>query len=283
MAASVSMSRLFPECVITLRSELRPLHYRELTGLALRRLRLNPAAMQRDTLLRVEEDVREKLLGKRRHGTDYVPEPYFMAVLRDWFEASDPQGVLFNRDAWSYPIPGSSSAALSACVNLGMRLPHMIQKHPDADLFSRVLGAARGLVVEHHISELFRGQWPEFYMKPANESLWTRPCSHDFKLNLPNGVTYLVDVMGPHLRDDLYALESKRPVSLHIAAELSGTGVLWRGWLTGNEAARLRLFTGEEVNSPARLIVMLNCWKAGIDWDSFRSAAVDALGLRSAA
>jgi len=253
-----------------------PLHYTEITRLALRIHGKNPDDMDPQVFKDQAEDIREKVLLAQQHGTSYVGLPFYMGILREWIEHTAKQKTLFNKEAWSHIIHGSASAGMSAGVSLGMRLRHMTVRSGALD-HVRVAAAAGGLVVEAHVSEYFRKMWPGFWRPPDNEGIWRTGCWHDFKLELPSDL-WLVDVLGPELRSGIYNLRTKKPVDLHLAAKITGRDVLWQGWRQGKTMREP--LPGEGFMAPSRLIVALNCAREGIDWLAILKIASHGVGKR---
>lgn len=102
-----------------------------------------------------------------------------------------------------------------------MRSPHMITKF--ANSAARKAGQIRGLLVEHHVSGWFETNYQANYVQPDNYQQWTRPCAHDFKLNI-NGTQLIIDVTGPK-KDGSFGSYSQKPtagVDFHIMCKPIG-------------------------------------------------------------
>lgn len=255
----VPMDILFNACVMELADRKVPVHYRALTEHALHRLQIDP---KRVTFERVKEDVREKLLLAGSRGCLYIPQPHCLGALSTWFERE--QTTLFNPD--EEVIPGSATSGTNGAFALAMRLPHMIQKVASASPEARNLGAAKGLVVESHVSDWFRMKWPEFWREPDNARSWERPCSHDFKLIVDDAI-WLVDVASQKKNGKWGLSEFKQAVHFHLLCDIDRRDVIWRGVMFGEEMRR----AGDRVHpmmakSPLHMTVWLNCAKHGIDY-----------------
>ncbi len=256
-----SMSDLLPACIKVLDTELKPIHYRELTAKALRSIDVD---VTRISMFRAIEDVREKLPDSKKYDVFYTGAPDCLMARRQWFKHN--QLPLFNNTAdVSIRISGSASAGITGAFEALMRDEFMLDKF-NGNKERRCKGRARGLVVEHHVAQWFQRTWPEFYLPPDNHGVWDKPCSHDFKLKV-GGAIILVDVAGQNANGS-FGKPQKRATSLHLLCSVSGDDVIWEAVTRGehyNEST-----TPETSLSPANMIVWLNCVNAGIDHVALR-------------
>lgn len=255
----VPQGDLFRACSHVLDRELVPLHYRDLTRMALEYIGKS------DDLTKRAEDVREKLPVDRRFGVFYTQRPLCYMAKRRWFPSS--QLDLLNVTAKTNPIriEGSVSSGIEGAYVTLMRNPHMMAK---VDLRTR----CRGLVIEQHVADWFQRTYPEFYLPPSNENLWEVPAADDFRLSIPGGGIIHVDVASPN-RNGEYRL-NKRTTMLHLYAAIADNrrDVILVGTKLGDK------WTGtilpEHTNNPQRLIVWLNCLKRGVPIDELKCVAV---------
>lgn len=260
----ISQAELFPICSRLLDEARLPIHYRSLTQQAVARLGYREADLD---MFRAAEDVREKMLGAHRYETFYVGSPLCVGAKRHWFKS--PQLTLLQLD--HVVIRGNAQSGATGAFESLMRVNSMIRKHVTSDE-RRNLGLANGQVIEHHVSDWFKEQWPDFYLEPDNKGQWERPCSHDFKLRIGNQVLE-VDVTGPRLRGGLYGNPGggKKSVDLHLLCRISGKDVVWEGVRTGR--LYRQTVTPETSLSPLRMVVWLNCHKAGLDYSAIAQIA----------
>ncbi len=203
---------------------------------------------------RMKEDVREKMLKARQLGSAYIEKPYCLGVIAEWFGVR--QADLFNVYPWHVRIRGNASWCVEAGADLLMRAPYLRTKVKDS--YQRWLAASHGIVIQQHISEWIRYNWPDAWLPPDNYQNWGQWCDHDFKLKTA-GKTWKVDVMGPR-RDEMFGMPAgggKRPVDLHLFGQLDGEDVVLNGYLRGDELEDS--FAVENTKPMYRIIVRLNC------------------------
>ena len=259
---SESMQRLFPACLGVLRDRLAPIHYRELTRLALSSL---GAPMSN----KAAEDVREKLLERRSMGAFYSGPPLFAGAISDWFSTNrnmfaESLGVKVPRPPVEVSVEGMFHGL--------MRSPHMLTK--TGATVERVMQArARGLQFESWVRHYFSCRWPAAVLPPDNWEVWPRPCNHDFKLRLL-GWTYEVDVCGPSSTGQFRPVQSKPTADLHILCASDGTDLWMVSMARGRE---FHAFREHWTTLPIdRLIVALNCERDGMDYHHLRKLSARA-------
>lgn len=270
----LSMTSFFPVCVSVLEEILIPIHYPELTELALNKIGIDRQDVNWKKQI---EDVREKLLKEGRHGTFYTYDPHFYGALKSWFE--NKQLFLFNLDTTRpYEIKGSVSSGVDGAFEGLMRFPHMIQKNKSVPLDARAYGCARGLVIEHHVTSWFMQKWPDLILLPDNAKRWTDPCDHDFKIRHPEtGYILLVDIWGPNKRGLYTKPPAKKGTHLHLQCRIdqSGQNVIWESVIYGslyNESDNdISPILGK---SPTQMIVWLNCLSQDIPYQHVRECAI---------
>ena len=275
---SVPMKQLFDACHTVLHNAMCPLRYGILVEKALALLGMDmPHGLERR---RVKEDVREKMLEAGQRGSFYVPSPLCYAGLLEWFLGK--QRDLFNAQAYDLIIPAHASWSVDACTESHMRRPHMLTKV--ADCYQRWAGLSRGMLIQNHISQWFREQWPDQWRPPDNEGKWSSPCDHDFKLLLPAGYGGLskVDAMGPRA-DGAFGFPQgggKRPVDIHLAGSMREDHFILHGFIQGHQLCED--FGPDNTQSICRLVVILNCEKYGIDYETVKAAAINPGRISSA-
>lgn len=260
----ISMKDLFPVCVHILDREKTPIHYRKLTALALEKEM--KVFLSGDAFMKNAENVREKLLCAEQRGTFYTGSPLCMGALRHWFKTDQLQ---FTADYIT--ISGNASAGAAGAFESLMRSRHMVINNPSLRN-TEILNRARssGLVLEHHVSEWFKEQYPAIYQHADNHGAWDRPCNHDFKL-LINGRPLLVDVAGPDWHGN-YGKRGRKPkAEVHLLCRISGKDCLFEGVVGGED------FTESVIPitafSPTAFLVWLNCCISRIDYKSIASSA----------
>lgn len=262
-----SMTLLFPECARVLRDERQPFHYKTLTDRALDRMGVH---LPKECLRRVQEDVREKLLEKRRHGLFYTGTPDCLGALSAWF--------LTQQEEWqmdAITIPGDATSGIHGAYEGMNRQRYMLHKNIAVPIETVNHSRAQGLVIEAHVRDWFVKHYPDFYSPPLNDGKWEQPCDHDFQLVI-RGKPYMVDVFGPDCRGN-YKNPGKHSVDFHLAARIADNGrdVLWESVYPGDQFnGTLEAFTGK---SPVRMTVWLNCIKDNLDYRRLRQCAQLAL------
>jgi hypothetical protein len=156
----------------------------------------------------------------------------------------------------------------------------MLQKNRNASRDERVRGLARGMVIQEHTIAWFREHWPEFYRDADNTGQWTRPCRHDFKLQVPGHGVLEIDIAGPR-RDGTYGnpVGGKPKTDLHLLCRLDvvGQNIVWEGVVSGKRYAQLQTVVPELTTSPESLTVWLNCVQAGLDYGGLKHAFAQRL------
>jgi hypothetical protein len=264
------MGDLFESISFELEQALVPVRFglghRQLVVAALARLGVQPDAQQSYDWPRQIEDVREKMLARRRFGCFYLGAPHCLAAKQWWFIPS-----LVN-SPWEDEIVMTPRVGSDAVKEMLLRAPHMVQKH--ATSADRVAEArARSTIIEPTIQDYFRRNWPDFYRAPANLSSYSEPCDHDFRLVF-GGHDWKIDVSGQRL-NGAYGNPGggKRAVDWHLLATIDyETSVCWRGVVPGSRYHDV--IPIEAAWSPKKFVVLLNCYRAGLPYDLLRTAAI---------
>lgn len=256
-----SMTDLFPACVRVLESKLTPMRYNDLTKEA---IGLLGYSVKDVAMGETSEDVREKLPMHNQHGVIYLQKPHCLMARRQWFQGQ--QLDLFNTAAKDDPIriEGSVASGIEGAYVTLMRSPYMQEK---TDMHTR----CKGLVIEQHVTDWFKEQYPEFFLAASNAGQWKVPSKEDFRLRLPDGTMIAVDVASQS-RHGSYPLR-KQTTMMHLFARSAPNGrdVLLVGTKLGKDWTHD--IAPENTNDPKRLIVWLNCLKAGIPHDELRQIA----------
>lgn len=254
-----SATDLLPACCEVLDEEKRPMHYKSVTEMAIVRLGYKTNDVN---VYRAKEDVREKLPMRKDLDVAYVGEPHCLLARRSWFSKIQPS--LFNAD-W-IRIPGSLSAGVNGAYEALMRTQTMMNKRPDLSVSSLYKNRATGLVLQEHVVQWFKKNWPDFYREADNFQEWQKPCAHDFKLTV-SGKTIKVDVAGVGASGQYKA--SKKTTDLHLQCKPFGDDVIWEGVVTGE---MFELATAPvSALSPVNMVVWLNSIKFGVDYNFLAS------------
>jgi len=267
----ISMKDLFPVCVKVLDREKRPIHYLKLTAMALEQ-ELD-VFLPKPAFMKNAENVREKLLCAKQRGTFYTGSPLCMGALQYWFKSNQLQ---FTTDF--IVIPGSAQAGASGAFEALMRSKNMIIHNPslrNTELLNRARSS--GLVLEHHVAEWFKENYPTMYQPPNNHGMWDIPCNHDFKLLIKDD-SLLVDVAGPDWHGR-YGKRGKKPkCAVHLLCRISGKDCIFEGVVRGDD------FSEDVIPitafSPTAFLVWLNCKKDDIP---YQSVVYSLCSLRAAA
>ena len=264
---TISDNELFPVCSAVLDEYITPMHYRDLTMLAVRKLGYDESKLN---MFRQIEDVRERLprAVRRDYGVVYAGSPFSLMAKRSWFPVIRP--ALINVDFIDRPVvmPASIPIAVEGAKEALMRAPYM-QSHGN-DLEMRNFLRAKGLIVEAHVKSWFRKMYPDFYREPSNHNRWDKPAPEDFFLNI-GGQWWPVDVASPG-RSGKYG-SMKRPTRIHIVCSINSAGVVvLEGVLNGELWKETPQFSPEITVSPYVLLARLNCQCVGIDYASLLDA-----------
>jgi hypothetical protein len=251
--------------IAVLREYVRPLHYKDLTRLALGRLDLAPKEDVNEKEFRcIAEDVREKVLQQgSQHGLGYIGHPECLGYLLEWFPK---QTSLINGYPPEKVVP-TTDLCLVASTDALLRHSTILKKSgTDLDHAKRV---ARGFLIQHVVADYFRNQWPSLWRPASNAGQFARPSADDFRLYIPSqGRVITVDVAGPH-RDGLFgATRGGKPAAdLHIVASIEHGWVMIHGFVWPDQF-QSRRFSTVETQPFVWLRCFLNCEVAGIDYES---------------
>lgn len=276
----VPQGLLFPAAVEVLERAMQPLHYTELTRLAVEKLALEPGSL---AMHKVAEDVREQLLLAGRYETFYLGQPHCLGGLKRWFGGPQ-ESMNFDRFAIS---PNSWSCALGSFEAL-MRHPFTLNKKSGRNAFGieaeersdvdwRQIrevcwNRASGYVIEYQVSEYIRKRYPTLYLDAENAGKYKKPCSHDFRIQTRNHII-TVDVAGRR-RDGRYGKPwLKGAADMHLLCSLEERdGVVYvEGWQTGGQFGEWKY--PEQCKSPLRFFVWLNCERDGLPYMKLHDAA----------
>ena len=258
----VSMRDLFPACVSVLDQEKTPVHYGELTRLALKSLGIRES----QTLFHKErENVREKLLQAGQRGTFYTGPPLYAGALRQWFVRDSQLSMTLD----VIEMPGSAQAGVDGAFEALMRAPYMMQKSSavHTERLNRVRSS--GLVLEQHIAQWFSRRYPSLYLDADNQGQWQRPCDHDFKLSV-DGRVYKVDVAGPSDNGTFKKSPYKKATDFHLLCYVNGDNCVFESVVRGS--AYNEHVDPQSVFSPTAFVVWLNCKEKGIDYKAAEQA-----------
>jgi hypothetical protein len=257
-----SVTDLFPACVNVLAEKLCPMHYKDLTQAAWRKLGYRDYEIQQ---FRTWEDVREKLPMHGKYNVIYTGKPDCLMAKQDWFTGL--QMPLLNPDF--IIIPGSATSGVNGAFESLMRHGSMLNKYnsPEEERNRRI---SRGMVIEKHVSDWFRSNYPLFYIPPENERQWTKPCSYDFMIKAGN-VRLKVDVSGLNA-DGAYGNKNKKSTDIHLLCRLVDSSIIWEGIAKGKEFSSTTY--PEEATSPMRMVVWLNCIANNINYEQFTQPQV---------
>ena len=247
-------------CYQVLKRKLIPIHYANLAEIALNDLGLSK---KDGDWQRQIEDVREKMLLKGRLDTFYTGKPCYLGAIRWWFDDNQLRLAHPTDGIW---IAGSASLGMDGAFEALMRDPYMKIKKPVPR--ERVARArANGLVVEKHVANWFKQNWPEFYLPPDNEYFWETPCDHDFKLRIDQSV-FKVDVSNKSLSGKYgNPGQGKRKVDFHLICEVIDKDVLLKAVFTGKNYDT-QIYPDVNGVCPERMIVWLNCIQGGLDYSA---------------
>lgn len=265
------LALLADAAVAVLDDALRPMHYRQLTLAALDQLGWEAEA---EVVRRSAEDLREKVAEAGRLGLFYTGRPACLVAPRWWFCRDQ---FLLNVGQ-PLLIPVSLEAALDACTELLMRKDYLITS-TDRGSYVRWRAAARGQLIEKHISLWFKQRWPSLWLPAANAGLWDRWCDHDFKLHL-GGKLYTVDVLGPRW-DDFYGFPRHKDKPVTASVFLTGrwdepSEILLEGCLAQGDREKEEFragFVADQLSPIQPLLVRCNCEVNAIDWQQLRALA----------
>jgi len=207
----LSQPLIFMECRKVLDEQIAPIHYADLTKLAIHRLGYSEDEIN---MFKQKEDVRQWLPGK--YDVGYIKHPHYVMYLKSWVSYAVQYSLLNSQNP--YIIPANLNDSWKACEELLLRYPYLqnkFNKEPEQLAHDR----AKGYLIEFHVTGWFKSKWPEFVQEPKNFRLWSEPCSHDFKLALP-GITRLVDVMGPNHDGEWSLVKGKNPTDIHLIADI---------------------------------------------------------------
>jgi hypothetical protein len=251
------MPLLFRQCALILEETQRPWHYKALTRMALEALGRFESGRSFE---KNAENVREKMLQKGQYGTFYTGRPLCMGGLLHWFQTEQ-----FSIATDLLAVPLKPALCLDAGIEAVLR--PMIQKNPYASREKIATVRVRGLALEWHWTAWFQANWPEFFAQPDNFKKYYEPCNHDFKLNI-GGRTYTVDVAGPD-KNGVHGMRGdKKTADIHLLCRINGEVCEWDGVVRGRYFSRE--LNAVHIVSPATLLVWLNCYRHGLDYQKIK-------------
>jgi hypothetical protein len=148
----------------------------------------------------------------------------------------------------------------------------MLQKNSAIPEKYRAMGCARGLVIEHHITDWFKNNWPNFILPPDNDQKWNIPCSHDFKIRVNQNSILLVDIWGPNKAGKYTKPPAKKSTHLHLQCRIYEDKLIWESVIPGKLYDK-NIILPEVGISPRRLIVWLNCIKNNLPYEKIKQFA----------
>ena len=184
-AQSVCEDELFRQCRQILDRRCEPVHYVDLTRLALGEM----LGECRADLSALTTAVRLAARGETFYTGDDV-QPCHSIGLAKWLIAEESRLVPCANDIVN--IPPNYEYALTSTVNTVARMPHIIDKF-GLGVERHTRQVARGFLHEEHVAGWFRNRWPTLFHAPENPHNAKAPCAHDFRLEI-NGEMVKFDV-----------------------------------------------------------------------------------------
>lgn len=267
--------------VDTLKSERRPLHYREAYSRCV--------SLDYNSALSDKTDPAEKL---RQYYAEhdkpdilFVGNGYGYFALKQWFPLRIQPSLLPPDE--QVVVSGDMLVSHDAGYEHAKREPYMMNHYgkTSIDLYQR---RRSGLLVESHVEGFFKRNYPEFYRPPSNEHDYKSHCDHDFCLVTPSRMlkidvkSWSYKVQGGE--SNTAVISNPKDVLIYLFADLlpDDNGVVMRGMATGDmvrflglrsEASQRSMFHISEnyIWSIDVLLVFLNMAKCNMSWHDFES------------
>jgi hypothetical protein len=256
MPKTISDTIMFPACVEVLKEKLVPLHYAELTRLAIQRLGEYEFTIN---MKRQKEDVRERLLLPGRYGCFYTGKPHYLACLSRWFHINYYKA--FEEMDDYIKVEPKMSSAFEGSFEALMRSEYMLNK-ANSDKAVKNKRVSKGLMIEAVAKSYFKDNFPSLFGEPENHGNYRKPCDHDFILHLKHR-SLKIDICGPNASGMFGNVGNKKTTDFHVLCrvindELYITGIL-KGENFVDEILRNELKLCNTATEPVRFVVWLNC------------------------
>lgn len=199
--------------------------------------------------------------------------------LRRWFANSYQLQLLQPAD--KVVIRGNCILSYDAGYEVARREPYMKDHFSDAASPYRQERRRRAYLIEAHVRDFFRTNYPEFYVPPSNDGKYAAWATEDFFLKLPQG-TVSVDVKSWSGQDEdgdaCGYIRRPNPKVVYVWADWRDNDTtIINGMQPGGLATMFGELTdsgltkvnGKQVQSIDRLLVMLNMARVRLDYHKF--------------
>ena len=203
--------------------------------------------------------------------------------LKSWFPTN--QRSLLPAQPYSEIINGSCDVAWEAGYEIARREPFLYDHFNDRFTTRRRDRRKRGSLVEFHVRQFFKENYPNFYVEPSNHMKYDCAAVDDFKLRFPisnnNVVTILIDIksFSENESKDGIIRNPKDGVVYMFADIVKDDKIVMYGFGKGDylkeigvkEGALVKV-TNNYLMPMDKIIVMLNIANVGMDYKSILSS-----------
>lgn len=212
MASGIDWKQTDRNLIRLLSQELRPIHYTE----AFNRTKVWSCASYNEKTDPVEKFRQRFGEGDGEPGFDFI-RGGFIALSR-WFPLRHSLSLLPPQE--QVIIEGNTIVSFDAGYETAKREPHMqnkFNKSPQAWYERR----RRGMLVESHIANYFRINYPRFFIEPSNKGQYENPAKEDFTLKT-DWTTIAVDIksLGEDNDETFVVTRPCADVSIYIIGDL---------------------------------------------------------------
>ncbi len=280
MPPQIDLDQTHTNLVKLLSKELRPIQYRE----AFNRTKVwSQSTKQYSEKTDPCEKFRQRYAEHNQPGVDFIQGGYL--ALSRWYPLRHSPSLFPPQE--NIVIEGSTIVSFDAGYEVARREPFMLNKFNKSprNLYER---RRRGALIEHHIANYFRLNYPRFFIEANNKGQYEKPSKEDFVLQT-DWARIFVDVksLGENTDETFVVTNPSTEVGLYIIGDLSDnenqtiiTGMMTTGIvkIMGEKSPRIDdmyLVGTNHLWSIEPLLVMLNMADCGIDYLEYKKQRKD--------
>jgi len=251
------IKQILDECYLQFQDILRPENYRELIERIIFLNKGNQPEYSPHT--DIVENVRTAMDSDYRFVRLGINGKF---GLREWYAHA--RQLILPGMAWDgkVTIHGNIEIARDAAIEAKQRQRYMLNKYNDGDIvhFSKILD---GFIIEHHLKAFFQRLYGRYYIPPANEGIYDKPCFDDWIVKIDTTVFRFDAKKMGHERDSWVEKSRTNDMRFFVIGEISNGNIVIDGFTTSlqlkaDAKSITRYFIlSEDKLIPAKLLLVL--------------------------